>query len=442
MDAAQEEVRGRRRSLILRDALAFLGLVLITVALFAVTLFLFRSFSAHRLEMAQRWYARGTAALAAGRASDAVGALQTALSYAPAERDYQLSLAEALEQAGKTDEAFAYFSNLWEAEPGDGLLNLQLARLSVKKQEEEEQRLASEGQKKGILRRGNLAGTNQEAQAQSDAVRYYHASIYGTWEGNGVERRRDVRLELVRYLLAHKNPGAARNELLIAAGNYGDDPALEMTAAPLMAEAGDASSALEIYERVLKMKPEDLAALEGAAETASTIGRYATAQRYAKKARKVAEANEDRAAMAKMSAVLGQAERILELVPSENLTDEERIGRILRARTLAENRLNGCYAQFATLGKVPGALQQLEDKWREDAKAPAVAPARQDRELELRAAQVRALEDAMRRNDARQRSEMEMIFSTETALNDICGAPAGDDALLEVIAKNLEQVTQ
>ena len=86
-------------------------------------------------------------------------------------------------------EATAYFNTLWEAEPGNGEINVQLARLAA--------------------RSGN----------EDAAKRFYHAAIYGNWEGDGYLRRRDTRLELVRYLISRGQFDPARSELLVAAGN-------------------------------------------------------------------------------------------------------------------------------------------------------------------------------------------------------------------------------
>ena len=91
-----ENESSAKRKLILRDALTFLTLILVTVLLFAVTLFLFRSFTAHREELAKRWSARGREAIASGRPDQAIVALRTALSYAPGEPSYELLLAQAL----------------------------------------------------------------------------------------------------------------------------------------------------------------------------------------------------------------------------------------------------------------------------------------------------------------------------------------------------------
>ena len=71
------------RQLIVRDSITFLSLIAITVVLFVVTLFLFRSFQEHRAELAQRWSDRGIAALRDKRPDQAITCYRTALSYAP-----------------------------------------------------------------------------------------------------------------------------------------------------------------------------------------------------------------------------------------------------------------------------------------------------------------------------------------------------------------------
>src|SRR5260370_17132432 len=91
-----------KRRLILRDALTFLSLTLITAVLVAVTLFLFHSFAVHRQDLAQRWAARGQVAIASGHPDQAIVALRTALSYAPRDRSYELLLAPALPHPAPT----------------------------------------------------------------------------------------------------------------------------------------------------------------------------------------------------------------------------------------------------------------------------------------------------------------------------------------------------
>jgi len=221
----------------LRDSLAILSLTLITAVLFAVTLFLFRSFSAHRADLAQHWAERGKAALGAGQPDEAVTALRTALTYAqegtPSTRESELLLAEALGETGRpaeSEESYQYFMSLWEVEPGNGQINLELARLARK--------------------RGD----------KQSAVNFYRAAIYGTWEGDGAVRRGAVRLELAQYLIAENELAAARMELLIAGGNAPDDYGRDMEIGGLLEQAQDANDALMYYQRAEKARRHDPAA--------------------------------------------------------------------------------------------------------------------------------------------------------------------------------------
>src|SRR5271156_3739899 len=242
MTLAIDNERDIKRRLILHDAVTFLSLTLITAVLFAITLFLFRSFASHREELAQRWSERGRAALSSGHPDQAIVALRTALSYSPGNRTYELLLAQALGDAGHLDESYNYFLGLWDTQPGDGFINLRLARLAAVKKD------------------------------MQSAVNYYRGAIYGTWEGDGVVRRREVRLELSRYLIAHHDLSSARTELLVAGGNAPDDMGLALTVAPLLEQAGAPADALNYYRKVLTREPRNRTALEGAGRLEYGLG--------------------------------------------------------------------------------------------------------------------------------------------------------------------------
>jgi tetratricopeptide (TPR) repeat protein len=222
-----------KRALILRDSFTFLVLGLMTLVLFAVTLFLFRSFKGHRAELATSFAAEGRTELLQGKPADAVKSLRAALAYAPDDYSSQLLLAQALADSGEIDQATNYFMNLWEARPGDGFLNLQLAKLE--------------------RRKGNRV----------DAIRYYRDSIFGDWRGDGTVKRRDVRLELVAYLMSGGDYPAARAELLIAAGNAPDNLEFNLSFADKLRAIGDASDSLTYYQKALADDPGNSQALEG-----------------------------------------------------------------------------------------------------------------------------------------------------------------------------------
>lgn len=387
---SRTEVSLARRRLFLRDSVAFLVLALITGVLFLVTLFLFRSFSSHRAELAERWSGRGRDALQAGKPQEAIVALRTGLSYAPGTRSYELLLAQALEDAGRTDEASNYFMNLWVRQPGDGFINLELARLAAKRSD------------------------------PKNAVKYYRASIYGTWEGDGVVRRREVRLELARYLIAQHEMNAARIELLIAAGNSPSDPKLNRTLADLLVKTGDMADGLAFYNKVLTADPKNQAALAGAGRAAYQLGNFAAAHSLLERAleAKASPLEKDQTQSGDLETMLKNSMRILELRPSGKLRSSERVSRILVDLGITKKRFSSCAASFGTADKLPSPLQQLNARWANDDSDDGRA---------------KLLQSA-----ARQDAAVQLIYDTELQTSQFCGAPAGDDALLLLLAKSPE----
>jgi Tfp pilus assembly protein PilF len=376
-----------KRKLILRDSLTFLSLVLITVVLFLVTLFLFRSFASHRQELAQRWSARGQSSIDAGQPEQAIIALRTALSYAPGQRNYELLLARALGDAGHTEESYNYFLGLWETEPGNGLINLNLARLAAKKNDPQ------------------------------TAIRYYRASIYGTWEGDGTVRRREVRLELSRYLLARHDLSGARTELLIAGGNAPDDTALALTLAPLLEQANASRDALNYYQKVLAQEPSNETALEAAGRLEYQSGHFDEAHRLMEQAthEQAAGASSQEPITASDRAILEYSGRILALAPLKKLPNNERVARILNARELAKRRFDACNAKLSTASGLSAPLQGLRTKW---------------------TAKEATLDRAALLNDPNEQdATMLLVFDTEAQTANICGAPTGDDSLLLLLSR-------
>jgi tetratricopeptide (TPR) repeat protein len=380
------------RRLILRDALTFLSLTLLTVVLFAITLFLFRTFTAHREELAQRWSARGQEAISSGRPDQAIVALRTALSYAPGERSYELLLAQALGDAGRNEESYNRFLDLWETQPGDGFINLRLARLAAKK---------------------------NDMQA---AINYYRASIYGTWEGDGTVRRRDVRLELSRYLIAHNDLSSARTELLVAGGNAPDDVGLALVLAPLLEQASAPHDALNYYQKVLARQPDNQQALEAAGRLEYGFGDFEEARRLLEQAlhQRDATAPNQGASSPDLQAMLDTSEKILTLAPLKKLPPGERVARILKARDLAKKRFEACNAQAVAANGLSFPLSTLGTRW-------------MSKDATINSA-------ALLNDSTEQDTVVKLIYDTETQTSQICGAPTGDDALLLTLAKSPKPV--
>ncbi len=73
---------------------------------------------------------------------------------------------------------------------------------------------------------------------------------------------------------------AARTQLLIAAGNAPDDPAIKTEIAGQLEQANDPQDALGIYRSVAARHSPPLAAVEGAGRTAFNLGEYRIAADY------------------------------------------------------------------------------------------------------------------------------------------------------------------
>ena len=203
-----------------------------------------------RLRDASLWYSAGERHLAGGRPEAAIEALRRATAISRDDRTYRLALAAALAADRRDDAARQVLLGVRESTPEDPDVNVQLARLEA--------------------RRDDLTGT----------VRYYQNAVYGAWSGDQGEARRQVRIELIRYLLVHEERGRALSELLVLSGNLPDDAASQTEAGQLFLDAGEPRRGLERFRQALRIDPKNGPALAGAGQAAFELGDYAGAQRY------------------------------------------------------------------------------------------------------------------------------------------------------------------
>lgn len=382
------EERQQKQKLIVRDSLTLLSLFTIAVVLFFITHLLYHSFSAHRQELQARWQARGEAAMHAGHPKAAVEALRSAIAYAPDDDTLQIELAESLAAAGRTDEAVAYFNTLLETQPGSGIINLQLAQLAAKQ--------------------GN----------EALALEHYQVALDGTWEGDGYVRRREVRLEMARYLIDRKRYEQARTQLLIAAGNAPDDAGIQIGIAGMLESAQDPANALQIYRKAMQHRPVPLAALEGAGRAAYKMGRYMQAKEFLERTlNHPAFEHLPEDAQVQYRNMLADSDHILLLYAGPGLDVRARAQRILTNRKIAQDRLAECLN-----GNPPPALQSITDQWQQLPKAIRLLQLEQDPELEQKI--------------------MKLVLDTEIVTSQACGTPTGNDALLLKIAQAPEAIEQ
>ncbi len=442
--------RHQVRTLIAQDTIALASIFAITAALAVATYFLFQSYTTHRKELADRWFSRGQKALSLNQPLVAIDALHSSLLYAPGQRQIEITLASALASAGRIAEATAYFNTLREVEPGNGLINLQLARLAAR-------------------------SSNEEA-----AKYYYHAAIYGNWEGDGYMRRRDARLELARFLISKGHYEQARSELLVAAGNApSTDLEVQSLIAGLLVEAHASADALNIYQQLLVHSPNNIAALQGAARTAYSLGYYQLAHQYLLKVVALT-GTEHSAASASHAAenndapldspgkrssdqdLLRKVSRIIILDPSSDLAPEALATRIINDRDLARHRFEECSAapnapataaspQSPSAAQPPASSRALATLLKPFQKAPGTPPTTNDSPQastpEASSSPMQQLAASWAAEPQRltvkqlmsdftlEQQEIKLIQQTELLTQAACGDPTGDDAILLRLAQ-------
>lgn len=244
----------RRFNVIPREYLLLAALVAVIVVFFSATTFAARAYHRKQEQFGAMWYERGQGALRQSRPADAVLDFRNALAYSRDNDEYRLRLAQALMADHRPEEARSHLLALWEKQPGDGTLNLELAR---------------------------LAATWKDTP---QAVRYYHAAIYGVWPEEPTSRRWQIRFELSKYLLERDTPAdtkAAQAELVALAGVLPpQDADLQMQLGTLFVRANLYPRALTAFQAALAERPNFMPALEAASETAFHLGDYSAARNY------------------------------------------------------------------------------------------------------------------------------------------------------------------
>jgi len=353
--------------------------ILALISFLAVT-GLSRVYHAQRASLGDRWYSRGVADLNAKQYGAAVTDFHAALLYSRDEYSYQLSLAEALIGLGHTGEAFAYLLNLWDREPENGLVNLELARIV--------------GQRDQI----------------DQAVRYYHNAVYAAWPTGQESKRREARLELIEFLLRAKRQGDAQAELMALSANAGDEPSVQQTVADLFIRAGNYERALEAYRTILKTDDHNAAALAGAGNAAFQLGRYPLAQQYLDSATRI-NPNDTESTQR-----LHMTEMVLGMDPFRpQISPADRNKNVIDAFVIAGQRLNTCPQLSRDTFGAAGSAPSLLDEW--SSLKPQITEAGLHRKPDL------------------AQSAMDLVFRIERQTSTVCGTPTGTDLALLLISK-------
>jgi len=363
-----------------REPVVLALLMGLAIVLFAAVAGLSRLYYRQQEALAERWSVRGADDLNAGRFSAAVVDFRTSLLYSRDNYEYQLKLAEALVGENRTDEAYGYLRNLWDRQPENGFVNLELARID-----------ASRGQ-------------------TENALRYYHNAIYAIWPAGQNTERRKTNLELIHYLLRIGDTAQADSELIALAANLGNNPAERTRAGQLFLQAQDSQRAREQFRLALQGNRHDVAAMAGAGNAAFQLGRYSEAERYLRDA---AEAGNH-----SVEPQLKMAELVLNLDPFRPVlkaADRDRI--VMHGFAAAGSRLQACAAPGSF--SVPAdELTKFDQAWTK------LKP--------------RITERNLRRNPDLVNSAMSLVFSIERETSGMCGGMSDTDNALLLIANQHE----
>jgi tetratricopeptide (TPR) repeat protein len=375
-------VRRQFRRYLRREPVILALLSALAVAFFLAVTALSRIYEAQQESLGNRWFMRGAAELKLRHFESAATEFRAALLYSRDSYTYQLNLAEALVGLKRTAEAYAYFINLWEREPENGLVNLELARIAAQKGETEQ------------------------------TLRYYHNAIYAIWPGDQQVQRRDTRVELIQYLLNINAKAQAQAELIALAANLEDDPSQQTRVGDLFLQAQDYEHALAEYRLSLKARPHDAATLASAGSSAFQLGQYSLAERYLQAAESANPNDAQSAARLRTAALVMQMDPFQREI---SVAQRDRI--VLEAFAAAGQRLESCSAAGAAKGPAttPVAQPDLSEAWTK------MKP--------------RISELGLRRDPDLVNTAMELVFSIERQTSNACGAPSETDAALLLIAK-------
>ncbi|MDE3201108.1 MAG: hypothetical protein KGN79_09315 [Acidobacteriota bacterium] len=374
-------LKGKWYALYLRREPASLALLFgLLVVFFAFVTGLSRIYFAQQQALAVRWSERGTANLKDHNYVPAVDELRAALRYSRDNQGYQLSLAEALIGLDRTSEAEAYLVNLWEEQPENGRVNLDLARVAVQE---------------GLTRR---------------ALRYYHNAIYANWpEGDQVAQIRDARIELIQYLLRIKSTAQAQSELISLQVYLGDDTAYQKLLGDMFSQTGDYDHALSAYRLSLSAKPRDAATLAGAGNAAFQLGRYELATRYLRQNLALDSSNKNSRDQ------LHMADLVLRMDPFRaQIPTADRYKAVVNAFQIASKRLDACPVA-ASYASSTDPKKDLSQEWSDLERKVTPAGLRRDPDL--------------------ANTTMDLVFTIERQANIWCGSPSDTDRALLLIAR-------
>ncbi len=363
-----EEQRSR---VLHRDILLLAVLIACAIGLFFITRAVADKVKQLDHRVAGIWYREGQRQLASGEVQSAIDSFHKATANDRDNRTYVLALADALIAGNHNAEGRQVLLRLHDSNPDDAEVNLHLARVAAK------------------------TGNTEEA------LRYYNAALDSPLKGPHVdEQRRQIRIEMIQFLLDHHQHNQALAELFVLDADLPDKAASHVQAAELFLEAGDARRAMDDFAQAIRLDPHNAAALAGAGEAALRLGDYKKARRYLKRA---TEEGENSRQILHLLSIIRMASSDDPLAP--RLTAQERQKRLVAGIDHSLQRLDQCGSRLAADSEL--------------------------KELQAEAVSMRLRSRDLAQNPGLVRSGLKLIYQIEEATNAKCGeAKDVDEALL------------
>jgi tetratricopeptide (TPR) repeat protein len=367
-------------------------IVLLTTLLLLLVFVIFTAFAARMYHkkyhvLGDEWFARGDQDFHSGNAAAALSDYRNALLYSPGNTNFQFHLAKALAATGRFEEARAYLVALLSDSPGSGETNLELARIAA----------------------------HGGPKMMPDALRYYHAAIYGVWDTDPIAERWQVRKEFCEYLLDNNAMNQAEAEIIALADNTSpEDFEGQKTAGNLLLRARMWGRALQEFQTLLSHDPRDVDALAGAATAAFQLAQYAQAEEYLERLPREKLAEPELARMHEIS------RSVLFLNPFEpGLSTDEKAKRTAKAIALAQARATACERQNGGTSSPRVPASSLTS---------ALAASNQGA--------ADWTERNLRKYPERIEPAMSSVFGIEDAAAGQCGEPQGADYALWLIGRS------
>lgn len=363
--------------------------VFLLLGLFAVTAFASRMYHKTFHALADQWYSAGEAAFQSKNVPEAITDLRNALIYSPNNTMFQFRLAQALSAAGHGDQAESYLLNLLSESPGGGPVNLELARIAAR-------------------RKSDMA----------DALRYYHAAIYGVWDSDPLIARWEVRRELCEFLLSRGTTRQAEPELIALADNVPpNDAARARIAAEYLLRGQLWRRALTAFQASLDANHNDREVLSDAGTAAFHLAEYPQTTDFLSKipAEDRSESETD---------MLETSRRVLELDPFfTSLSAKSRAAIATRDFEIARSHAQDCAKQHGQPldSKSLAANVPQSDLQRLFAKADSMKSAWTERMLE--------------RNPDRIHDAMALVVQMENETVSSCGQMQGTERALWLLGQ-------